>query len=497
MNLAERIKKAEEDLIKQKDQLTQLTETYDTTPDGEEKDVLAAEMEETSNEIVKLGKHIELLRRTETSLATRAAGSQQSQQQPSEPGAPAFIHRYQLPTQERVPGDLIWKIGTIKALAFLSKKTPEQIMEERYKGNDAVRAAYKHVAGLVNKTAVAPADTTTSGWAAELVDTDLRGFLDTLEPVSIAAALARRSTRLSFDGFASITVPRMNPLGAALTEPAWVGEGGAIPLTQFSFGSATINRYKLAAITTMTYEIIERSTPQIEGLMRSALTKAYARVLDAAFLSNVAAVAGVRPAGILNGVTVNAGSGAGATPIDNIRADIQTMVGAMIANQMGAQPVLIVNEEDRLAVSMVASPLGEMTFRDELSSGRLLGIDVVSSTSITKGTVIMIDAAALATAFDAPEFNVSDVATVVEANADATPPTMADDGTGAAGTAGQVPPDAGIPVAAQAGVGAAGAGYTARSLWQTYSAGIRMIAPTSWALLRPNAVVALNTLQWS
>lgn len=52
----------------------------------------------------------------------------------------------------------------------------------------------------------------------------------------------------------------------------------------------------------MTREIMERSTPQIEGLLKNALSEAYSTVLDNAFLSSAAAVGGIRPAGIANGL---------------------------------------------------------------------------------------------------------------------------------------------------------------------------------------------------
>ncbi|MFZ9899686.1 MAG: hypothetical protein ACO3F5_09635, partial [Gemmatimonadaceae bacterium] len=97
---------------------------------------------------------------------------------------------------------------------------------------------------------VNPAMTSVSGWAQELVQSDIQGFMDSLKTVSVAAALAARSQRLSFGGYGSITVPVRNALANTLTEPAWVGEAGAIPLTSFQFSSVTMNRYKLAAITT-------------------------------------------------------------------------------------------------------------------------------------------------------------------------------------------------------------------------------------------------------
>ena len=62
---------------------------------------------------------------------------------------------------------------------------------------------------------------------------------------------------------------------------------------------------------------------------------------------------------------------------------------------------------------------------------------------------------------------------------------MADDGTagGAVGTAGQVHAGQGVVPA-----NTAGAGYHARSLWQTYSEGLRGIFPASWLVMRAGSV---------
>jgi hypothetical protein len=159
--------------------------------------------------------------------------------------------------------------------------------------------------------------------------------------------------------------------------------------------------------------------------------------------------------------------------------------------------VLIIPTANRLSVSLMLNPLGQRSFSDEVAAGRLLGIEIISSQHVPANTAILIDAATFATAFDTPMFDVSDVATVVEANADLTAPTMANSGAaGAVGTtAGQVAVNGGIKVTGTTGTGSTG--YTARSLWQTYSVGIRMISPTSWALLRGAAGVHVTTaLTW-
>ena len=169
----------------------------------------------------------------------------------------------------------------------------------------------------------------------------------------------------------------------------------------------------------------------------------------------------------------------------------------MTGAKLGSKPVLLMNNLDRLGASMMVSALSDYMFREELASGYMMGIPVISSGNVQQHTLVLVDADALVTAFDAPSFDVSDVATVVEASANTTAPTMVSDQTGAAGTAaGQVGTDEGIMVHGSAN-GAANAGYTARSLWQTASIGIRMIAPTSWAVLRAGAVQSVATTTWT
>jgi HK97 family phage major capsid protein len=485
MNLADRIKAAEEALVAVKDQLVEATKALEASPDEES---LLTQVEELTTKVTKGDASLAALKKAEQALAARATS------------APAVVQSQHL--QKNSPkqaGDIMFKHATASLLAFIEKKPVAQVVEERYADATYLKAALS----LTTKTAVAPAMTDVAGWAEELTREDTMGFIDSLKDVSVGAALAARATRLNFGGAASLKIPRRNPLAASLTEPAWVGEGGVIPLTRFSFGSTTLNRYKLAAITTFTREIAERSTPAIEGLLREALREAYAEVLDGALLSTAAGVPGVRPSGLLYSDFGTPGAIAPIAPTagggeDAVRGDIMKLVGAMTAARVGARPVLLVNNLDRLAVSMMTSAMSEYIFRDELASGNLLGIPVIASANVPQHHVVLVDAAYLATAFDAPMFDVSDVATVVEANADGTAPTQA--GTagahpGAVGTAGQVPKDGGIPVSG--GTGNASTGYTTRSLWQTYSLGLRMVSPTTWAMMQPGAVQHSTPTTWT
>lgn len=500
MSISERVKAAEASLLKLKDDLTAALKTLEEEPENESN---LAVVEELTTLHDKQAKTVDTLKNAERTLMARAqpAGTSVIPQSSGTghtdpPQSPAIVVRRQEPKQA---GDVIFKHGVVAILAHCKRMDPQAVIEMYFRDQPYVKATWDYVRSLRNieKTAVDPAMTTVAGWAAELVRTDVQGFMTALQDVSIAAALAPLTMQLSFDGFNSITVPRRNKVSNTATEPAWVGEGGVIPLTQFTLASATINRYKLAAITTATREIADRSTPSIQTVINDALREAYATVLDAALLSTTAAVTNVRPAGLRNvaaGAVTSAGAAGGGE--DAVRADVMAMASGLATAGVGVKPVLIINNLDALGVSMMTSALSEPIFAAQLDAGRLLGMPVIVSAHIAQHVAVMVDANYVATAFDPPTFDVSDVATVTEANADATPPTQADNGSGVVGTAGQVPVGGGIPVSG-AGAGAAFVGYQARSLWQTYSLGIRMIAPTSWSLMQSGAVQVKTATTWT
>jgi hypothetical protein len=219
-----------------------------------------------------------------------------------------------------------------------------------------------------------------------------------------------------------------------------------------------------------------------------------ANLLDTNMLDAVAAVPGVRPAGLLNGIVVGTGAVGGGPAA--VMADLKTLMAALYAAGVGAKPVLIVNTASRLNLELMVDGLGHFIWEEELSRGRLKVCDIIDSPLVPAATAIMVDAAYFASAFDPPEIDYSEEASITMANADATAPTQAGAavGGGALGTARQVIPDGGIPVAGASG--ASTTGYTAMSLWQSWSYGIRQVWPCTWGLSRAGAVATLNGLTW-
>ena len=471
--IAEKLNAQNERLTAIKDELFILKELMDNTDENltdEQMDSVQTLSEEQDSVI----KRIESLEKIEQGLAAKAVPVQKTA---ATGGA--------FPRQEK-GGSLLAKAATVKLISHLERKSEDQVLAERYKEDDRV--------GAIMKTAVSPANSYTAGWAAELVEQDTGAFLTDLEPVSVFAALRARSIALDFGRAESIKIPRRN-VGDRGVQPAFVGEGGVIPVGQMALGSQTLSRYKVAVISAWTNELAQMSTPQIEALVRQGILDDTAWKLDQALLDAVAAVNGVRPAGLLNGVTI--GKSEGDTAADII-ADLKVLIDAMVSANLGANPALVMNNSRLLGLSTVMNATGSFMFRDEVRSGTLLGVPVITSSNVPSDLVMIVDCNSLAIANASPDFSVSDQTSLTMANADGTAPTQAgaasDYTGGAIGTEGQVNRQGGLVI--EGATGDSAVGMTALSMYQTNQTAIRMILPTSWGLVRDGAVAAINTVSW-
>lgn len=479
--IAEKIEQKQDRLIAIKDRLVEMKGLIEEADEETTTDMMD-EIDMLSTEEQTVIKSIESLQKIESGIAAKAA--------------PATIkHRDRSYGSDAENNkDILFKQATVNLVAHITKSRPEHVVDELYKGDDRVSA--------VVKSAVAPADTTTAGWARELVQQGYGAFLDDLRGVSVFAALRAQSLALNFDGKNSVMIPRRDLSGTHGKDlaGAFVGELGVIPVKKMGLTSQTLARYKMAVISTMSAEIMEQSIPSIEAIIRRGMIDDTAEALDGALLDNAAAVTGVRPAGLLNGVAGTASSGATST---NIITDLKTLLTALTTANLGAKPVLIMNTQRVLGLSTVTNAVGQFSFRDEIAAGRLLGIPVITSSHVPAGTVIAIDANSFASSLDTPEFKLSDQTVLTMANSDGTAPSQAGAATdftgGALGTAEEVPPKGGIIVGGNAGgapTGASIAGYQAMSMYQQDAVALRMILPTSWGLLRAGTIASITGATW-
>jgi len=375
---------------------------------------------------------------------------------------------YAVPKQNIAPQDFVWRALTCKMKAHFTKQSPLDVLKQEYGDDEPTRA----VLSFITKAAVIPADTTTSGWASQLVDTSIQDFFSALQPNSVYPALASRGGKFSFGraGIVSMPTRASTPTIAG----SFVAQGAPIPVRQGAFTAITFTPKKMAVISTFTREIAEHSTPAIEGLIRQAIVEDTAVAIDSVLLDAVAATT-TRPAGLKAGVSATTATAGGG--IAAVIGDIRALTGALITGTNGnlRSPVWIMNPADALAISLLPATAGggEFPFKSELAGGTLQGYPIIVSSNVTADTMLLVDAADFVSVTgDSPRFDVSDQATLHME--DTTPLQLA---TGAQGSGVLATP--------------------ARSLWQTDTIGVRMLLDMNWGLRRTGVVAWTQTMTWN
>lgn len=386
--------------------------------------------------------------------------------------------------REVTPGTRLAQIIIARSVAFETRRPLEQVAQEMFAQEPEVLA--------IARTAVGVADATTAGWAAELVRTETRAMLQVdLLPLSAWAALAASGVTINFNGAQSVVVPQMD-VGKTVGG-AWVGEGGAIPLVKGNLGAKRLSRYKLGGIVPITKELERTSDPNAVEVMRRFLRQVLSNLLDTSLIGNGPEVAGVKPAGLLFGVTPIAGAPGGGQAAVN--ADVQALLAAFTTANVRGRFALIMSEMALVRLGMMTNALGQVVFPEANGENPRVGnTRIIASPHIADTTVIAVSTDHFASAFDPLEADVNEAATLVAANADAVAPTHATGAAGAIGTALQVPPDGGIAVSGSTGAAAAGA--VAISMYQTWSLALRMVMPASFGVTKAGAVQAVTGITW-
>ncbi len=348
------------------------------------------------------------------------------------------------------------------------------------------REARKSAAALLVKSATDPATTTAAGWAAELVQSEVRQFWDDQKETSVIAQLTARGLLLNYQGANSITVPTRGPKSIVA---AWVAEKASIPVDHASFGAQTIFRTKKAVITAATNDLISTTNPSFLPLVEGYIRDDLAASFDAELISTTAAVVGVSPAGLLVGAPNQASAGG---TLANIVTDIKYLRSQL--KNVVRDPVLIMSTDNRLALECLLDTSGDnFPFRDELQrSGTVLGYPVLSSPYVNDSIVAMIDASNYTLVSDPVLVDASSAATIVMTGAVNPAPIMGDGGTpptvndeDMTGTSVHISDAAGTTPPSEV-----------RSMFQTDSVALRLVAPTSWAMMLSNKAAYVTGVSW-
>lgn len=178
--------------------------------------------------------------------------------------------------------------------------------------------------------------TTDSGFAASLVhENRLVGeFVEMLRAATVFDKL---------QGFRAVPFNSKIPSQLTGGSASWVGEGAARPVTNGTYGEVEIKEHKLAAITVYTQELMRRSDPAVDVLVRDDLIEASKTLIDATFLDATDAST-TRPAGVINGVVGIESTGVTAAAYE---ADLLKLIQSFVtANLYGTQLEDLKEEND-------------------------------------------------------------------------------------------------------------------------------------------------------
>jgi hypothetical protein len=207
--------------------------------------------------------------------------------------------------------------------------------------NRWIKSEYSQaIDGLITRSPVTP---TTLAATTALQQVRVH-FLPSLVPQSAAAAVLGQTMQFSFDGASSLSCPAVS-----LTAAGWLGEAQAIPVLQGTTSAVTLTPFKIAAIITLTHEMV--TAGDAESVMEQVLRENIGASLDAVFLTNAAAVAGVSPPGILNGAISVTPAAASSTAMVTDLSALAAAVAPVAGNQ---QMIIVAAPKQAAAIKLVA-----------------------------------------------------------------------------------------------------------------------------------------------
>jgi hypothetical protein len=270
-------------------------------------------------------------------------------------------------------------------------------------------------------------------------------FIEALVPNSAAAALFGLSTNLTFGNAGIMAIHQLSDLPQA----EWIAEGAPMPVTMGLSSLMSMVPYKIGTIVALTNEMMLSGSG--EALVRQALTDNIGPRLDRTLFSADPGVPGLRPPGLLFGVTPEPPSNpTTGGPNEAMIEDVEALIERLAPYGGNGRIALISSVKQ--SVRLKKFVLGET------------GYPVFVTNAVTN-TLIAVASRALVAAVDAPAIDVSGEAVFHEEDT------------------------APLPIVV-GGVMAS----PIRSAWQTDSVGLRFRLPVSWVLRAP-AVAFVNS-QW-
>ena len=237
-----------------------------------------------------------------------------------------------------------------------------QLAEKHYPSTENVVKTLKAQAEGANlqemmqlKATVAAGTSIDSTWAAPLVyaNTFMGDFIAYLRPRTLIGQAQFRPVPFN------VRIGGQTSGGTA----GWVGQGKAKPVTKFDFNATTVPFTKVAAIAVITQELARFSDPSAEALVRDSLADCViARVDTDLFDPDLAAVANVSPAGLLNGVAPIAAPAVDYSDPDSVRCAIAALWAPWDSTFIGARPAYYTTPAVARQLALSREALGTPAF---------------------------------------------------------------------------------------------------------------------------------------
>lgn len=318
------------------------------TPDEETEGKIQAvekEIEAIEKNIARVKKQIEETEKAVANGLTPVAGENGAQAKATAEGNPNPTPKIEIVTLGKGIG--FAQYARAKICSQLAAKNgnfiaPQDMAKQMGFGDE--------VQDLVQKATVGT--TTDPNFAASLVQENrlVGEFVDMLK----AATIFDKLTGMRSVPFNS-TIPSKTKRGKA----SWVGEGKKKPLTNPEFGDVKIKEHKLAAITVYTQELIRRSDPAVDALVRDDLIEASQILIDETFVGAQAQTDDI-PVGMLNGVTAIPSTGATAAAYD---ADLQQLEDDFLEANLSLDGTFYLMSETRASrMGRIRDALGNYYF---------------------------------------------------------------------------------------------------------------------------------------
>jgi hypothetical protein len=235
----------------------------------------------------------------------------------------------------------------------------------------------KTITDLSTKAAVPPGSTSDGQWASPLVPalfTNI-GFIPLIEQTSLFG----RTPGLRLVPF-NAKVARQTGAGAFW----WVGQGVPKGVTALAFDSATLRPLKSVGVVVVSEELATFSARNSENALLDALVAGVTTFVDGQFLDpTVAAVPGISPASITNGVAATPSTG-------NFATDIATLMAAFFAARPGAAAPTFFASPGTIAAMAATGVHPGLS----VTGGVYNGIPVVPTTG-AGGNLVLVDARAI------------------------------------------------------------------------------------------------------